>query len=134
MFIYKILRLTRIKVYLPILFSIIVLIFLISPQNLFSVITFKVFFANLFLTAFVYAFNDVEDAENDYCNLEKRKRNPISSGELTKKQGYFLSFLLLITGLIFLYIINLLVFSLGLALVLVGFFYSWKQIWKKNRS
>jgi 4-hydroxybenzoate polyprenyltransferase len=128
MFVYKIFRLTRIKAYLPTLLAIIVLIFLISPQNLVSALTVKVFFANLFLTAFVYAFNDVEDAENDICDLEKRKRNPISSGDLTKKQGYFLSFLLLITGLIFLYLINLLLVSFGLALVLVGFLYSWKPV------
>lgn len=66
------------------LFSIIALVFLISPQNLFSSKTVIVFFANLFLTAFVYAFNDVEDAADDRHILEKRKRNPVSNGDLTK--------------------------------------------------
>jgi len=54
----------------------IALIFLISPQNLFSTKTVTVFFANLFLTAFVYAFNDVEDAADDYNILEKRRKEP----------------------------------------------------------
>ena len=69
-------RLTGIRAYLLTLFSIIALIFLISPQNLFSTKTVIVFFANLFLTAFVYAFNDVEDAADDYNILEKRKKEP----------------------------------------------------------
>ena len=69
-------RLARIRAYLLTLFSIIALIFLISPQNLFSTKTVTVFFANLFLTAFVYAFNDVEDAADDYNILEKRRKEP----------------------------------------------------------
>lgn len=128
MFIQILLRLTRIKAYLPALFSTIILVFLISPQKLFSSITVTVFFANLFLTAFVYAFNDVEDADDDYCNLKKRERNPISNGDLTKKQGYLISSWLLLTGLFFSYIINILVFFFGLSLALVGFLYSWKPV------
>ncbi|UCE16623.1 MAG: UbiA family prenyltransferase [Candidatus Bathyarchaeota archaeon] len=121
-------RLTRIKAYLLTLFSIIALIFLISPQNLFSSRTVIVFLANLFLTAFVYAFNDVEDAVDDYHILEKRKRNPIANGDLTKTQGYLISFLLLLIGLFLLLIIGPLVFFFGLALALIGFFYSWKPV------
>jgi len=121
-------RLTRIRAYLLTLFSIIALVFLISPQNLFSSKTVIVFLANLFLTAFVYAFNDVEDAADDCHILEKRKRNPISNGDLTKTQGYLISFLLLLIGLFLLLIIGPLVFFFGLALALVGFFYSWKPV------
>lgn len=116
-------RLTRIRAYLLTLFSIIALVFLISPQNLFSSKTVIVFFANLFLTSFVYAFNDVEDAADDRHILEKRKRNPISNGDLTKTQGYLISFLLLLIGLFLLLIISPLVFFFGLALAFVGFFY-----------
>jgi len=121
-------RLTRIRAYLLTLFSIIALIFLISPQNLFSSRTVIIFMANLFLTAFVYAFNDVEDAADDYHILEKRKRNPVANGDLTKTQGYLISFLLLLIGLFLLLIIGPLVFFFGLALALVGFFYSWKPV------
>ena len=116
-------RLTRIRAYLLTLFSIIALVFLISPQNLFSSKTVIVFFANLFLTAFVYAFNDMEDAADDRHILEKRERNPISNGDLTKTQGYLISFLLLLIGLFLLLIISPLVFFFGLALAFVGFFY-----------
>ena len=121
-------RLTRIRAYLLTLFSIIALIFLISPQNLFSTKTVIVFFANLFLTAFVYAFNDVEDAADDYNILEKRKRNSVANGDLSGTQGYVISFLLLLIGLSLLVIISPLVFFFGLVLALVGFFYSWKPV------
>jgi len=121
-------RLTRIKDYLLSNLTIIGLIFLISPENLFSPKTIIVFLANLCLTAFIYAFNDVEDAEDDCHVLEKRKRNPIANKDLTKTQGYIISFSLLLTGLFLLSTISFLVFSLGLILALVGFLYSWKPV------
>lgn len=121
-------RFTRIQAYILTLFSIIPLIFLISPQNLFSTKTLVVFLANLFLTAFIYAFNDVEDAADDYNIPEKRRRNPVANRDLSKIQGYIISFLLLLIGLSLLVIIGALVFLFGLALVLVGFLYSWKPV------
>lgn len=126
-------RLTRIRAYWLTLFSIIALIFLISPQNLFSSRTVIVFLANLFLTAFVYAFNDVEDATDDYNILEKRKRNPIANSDLTRTQGYLISFLLLLIGFLLTLIISPLVFFSGLILAFVGFFYSWKPVRFKSK-
>lgn len=126
-------RFTRIKAYWLTLFSVIALIFLISPQNLVSSRTVIVFLANLFLTAFVYAFNDVEDAADDYNILEKRKRNPIANGDLTRTQGYLISFLLLLTGLFFTLIISPLVFFFGLFLAFIGFFYSWRPVRFKSK-
>ncbi|UCE29281.1 MAG: UbiA family prenyltransferase [Candidatus Bathyarchaeota archaeon] len=125
-------RLTRIRAYLLTLFLIVALIFLISPQSLFSFRTAVVFFANLFMTAFVYAFNDVEDAADDYVSLEKRRRNPIANGELSRTQGYLISFLLLLIGFFLLSIISPSVFFFGLILALVGFFYSWKPVRLKS--
>lgn len=119
-------RLTRIRDYLLSNLAIIGLIFLISPENLFSPKTVIVFLANLCLTAFIYAFNDVEDAEDD--RLQRRRRNPISNGDLTKSQGQLISFSLLLIGLLLLSTISFLVFSLGLILALVGFLYSWKPV------
>jgi len=125
-------RLTRVKDYLPNSFAIFFLVFLISPQNFISLKTVIVFLANLFITAFIYAFNDVEDAEDDYHASEKSERNPISNEELTKTEGYLISSLLLLIGLFLLSTVSLLVFSLGLALALLGFFYSWKSVRLKS--
>lgn len=126
------LRLTRIRTYIPTLLSIIGVIFLISPKNLISFATINVFFTNLLLTAFVYTFNDVEDAIEDYGDLEKRKRNPISTGELTKGRGYLISLLLVLSGLVLSHLISLLTFFFAIILVVVGFLYSWKQVRLKS--
>ena len=103
-------RFTRLDGYFHVLLLIFPLIFLISPMNLFSYKTVVIFFANLFLTAFGYVINDVEDAEDDYHDIEKRKRNPISNGEVTKNQSYVLSLFLMSVGLILLTFINISVF------------------------
>jgi len=91
------LRFTRLGDYIHVLFFIFPLIFLISPADLFSYKTVVVFLANLCLTAFGYMFNDLEDAEDDYHDVEKRKRNPIASGEITRKQSYLFNLFLVST-------------------------------------
>jgi len=134
------LRLTRIKENSPVseipwilrLIFIFPLIFLISPQNFFSYNTIIIFLANVFLTASGFIINDLEDAEDDYHDLEKRKRNPIANNELTKKQGYLIGFSFLFIGLSLLLTISYLVFLVGLVLISVGIVYSWKPIRLKS--
>lgn len=127
-----ILRLTRAKAYSYTLFSIIAVICLIAPQDLLSIKTALVFLANLFLTAFVYAFNDVEDASDDYTILEKRLRNPITNGDLSVTKGYLISFALLSIGLFILSLIGPLASFFGLVLGLIGFLYSWRPVRLKS--
>ncbi len=125
-------RLSRLGEYLPQLFLIFLLIFLISPQNLLSYKTIVIFLANLFLTAFTYAINDVEDAEDDYQDLKKRKRNMLTNGIIKKREGYIISFSMLVTGLFFLSLLNKLVLMVGLLLSFNSFLYSWNQLRLKS--
>jgi 4-hydroxybenzoate polyprenyltransferase len=125
-------RLTRINEYFKVLLLLFPLIFMISPQNFFSYMTIEIFLSNLLLTAFTYTFNDVEDAEDDYFDANKRKRNPVTRQELTKKQGYIFSFILLATGLFLLYLISSLTFVVGVIFSFIGFIYSWKPIRLKS--
>ncbi len=125
-------RFTRVKDYLPVVLLVIPLVFLISPVNLFTSKTVIIFFSNLFLTAFCFTFNDVEDAEDDFLDLEKRGRNPVASGELSFWQGYFISFLLLSLGLSLLVFISYQIFLLGVIMSLMGFIYSWKPLRLKS--
>ena len=118
-------RFSRIPEYYHVLLLIFPLIFVISPSNLLTIKTVIVFFANVFLTAFGYAFNDVEDAEDDYHDLDKRKRNPIASGEITKNHGYLFSVFLVAAGLILLWFVSPSVFFMGIVFAFIGFFYSW---------
>lgn len=115
------------------LFLIFPLIFLISPADLFSYRTVIIFLANLCLTAFGYMFNDLEDAEDDYHDVEKRMRNPIASGEITKRQSYLFNLFLLSVGLLLLLSLSPFVFLLGIIYALVGFVYSWKILRFKSR-
>jgi 4-hydroxybenzoate polyprenyltransferase len=127
------LRFTRIGEYLHVLLLIFPLVFLISPEDLFSNKTIIIFLANLCLTAFGYMYNDLEDAEDDYHDLDKRKRNPISSGEITRNQSYLSNLLVLSAGLLMLAFISPLVFSLGVVFAFIGVFYSWKPLRLKSR-
>jgi 4-hydroxybenzoate polyprenyltransferase len=125
-------RLTRVNEYFKVLLLIFPLIFIISPQNLFSYVTIEIFLSNLLLTAFTYTFNDVEDAEDDYFDTNKRKRNPVTRQEIPKKQGHIFSFILLATGLLLLYLISSSIFFVGVIFSFIGFIYSWKPIRLKS--
>jgi 4-hydroxybenzoate polyprenyltransferase len=125
-------RFTRIFDYIHVMFLIFPLIFLISPVNILSQRTLIVFFSNLLLTAFGYMYNDLEDAEDDYHDLEKRGRNPIASGEVTRRQSIVFNFLLLAVGLSLLVLISPHVILTGLALASVGFLYSWRPLRLKS--
>lgn len=127
------LRFTRIGEYLHVLLLIFPLVFLISPDDVFSLKTIMIFLANLCLTAFGYMYNDLEDAEDDYHDLDKRKRNPISSGEITRNQSYLSNLLVLSAGLSVLAFISPFVFSLGVVFAFIGVFYSWKPLRLKSR-
>ena len=125
-------RFTRIFDYIHVMVLIFPLVLLISPVNLISQRTLIVFLANLFLTAFGYMYNDLEDAEDDYHDLEKRGRNPVASGEVTRGQSYAFNFLLLVVGLSLLLLISVQVFLTGFALAVVGFLYSWRRLRLKS--
>ena len=113
-------------------FLIFFIIFLISPNDIFSYKTIIVFLANLFLTFFTYTINDVEDSDDDYNDKKKKERNPISNGDLSKKHGYLISFLLFFAGLSLFLLLGYLVFLFGLLFGLIAFFYSWKPVRLKS--
>ena len=126
------LRLSRIEEYILILLLIFPLIYLIAPDMLLSSLSIKLFISNLFLTAFNYSINDIEDAEDDFYDLKKRLRNPISSNDLSKNQSIIFSLVLLIGGLYALYLINSIVLTLGIINITIGFLYSWKRVRLKS--
>jgi len=107
-------------------------IYLISPANLFTYKTLIVFAANLCLTAFGYMYNDLEDAVDDYQDLEKRKRNPVASGEISRNQSLLVNLVILGAGLLMLAYVSSFVFFLGVVFAFVGFFYSWRTLRLKS--
>ena len=125
-------RFTRLWDYAHILLLLFPVIFLISPTNLFTYKALIVFAANLCLTAYGYMYNDLEDAVDDYHDLEKRKRNPVASGEITRNQSYIVNLALLGGGLLMLTYVSPFAFFLGVVFAFVGFFYSWRPLRLKS--
>jgi 4-hydroxybenzoate polyprenyltransferase len=88
--------------------------------------------ANWLAVAFMFMINDVEDAPDDALCPHKAARNPIVSGLLSHRSGWWASALAaLLAGLLFLLL------GLGPALwgwigLLLGYLYSWKKIRLKN--
>ncbi len=126
-------RFTRLFDYVHVLVLIFPLIFLVSPADIFTYKAATVFLANFCLTAFGYMYNDLEDAEDDYHDIEKRKRNPVAGGEITRRQSYFLNLVLVSVGLYLFSLINPLALVLGVAFALAGFVYSWRTLRLKSR-
>lgn len=125
-------NLTRIKVFLPSLLWIFPFLLFISPQNVISYESLKVFFALLFLFISGFVFNDIEDAEDDTHDIEKKQRNSFSNRKLKRKQGILITLVPTSIGLILLYTLNNLVFLSGCLLVLFGILYSWKPVRLKS--
>lgn len=125
-------RFTRLWDYAHMVLLIFPVIFLISPTNLFTYKALLVFAANLCLTAYGYMYNDLEDAVDDYHDLEKRKRNPVASGEITRNQSYVANLALLGAGLFMLAYVSPFAVFLGVVFAVVGFFYSWRPLRLKS--
>ena len=125
-------RFTRFWDYTHILMLLFPVIFLISPADLFTIKALVVFAANLCLTAYGYMYNDLEDAMDDYHDLEKRKRNPVASGEISRNQSYLANLALLGVGLVLLAYVGVLALALGVVFAVVGFLYSWRPLRLKS--
>jgi len=91
-----------------------------------------VLIANWLAVAFMFMINDVEDAPDDALCPHKAARNPIVTGLLSHRGGWWASTLVALTsGFLFLLL------GLGPALwgwigLLLGYLYSWKKIRLKN--
>lgn len=92
-----------------------------------------IFIINVLGQCFAFMINDVEDAEDDALNPKKLKRNPVSNGKLSKKEGYIYS---AIVAVVCIALFALLAVSYNpFAVVLVAvttlltmFLYSWKKV------
>lgn len=82
--------------------------------------------ANILAVSFAFIINEVEDAEDD--KFQKSKKNPISNGLLSKRQGYLLSAISFLSSLFLFSLIGKQSFVVGGSLLLFAFLYSWKPI------
>jgi 4-hydroxybenzoate polyprenyltransferase len=81
--------------------------------------------ANWLVVGFAFMINDVEDAEDDALNPAKLNRNPISCKRLSPKHGYMASSVVALISAAAYAFLGWQVFTIGLACLITGFFYSW---------
>lgn len=88
--------------------------------------------ANVLGACFANMINDVEDAEDDSMDPKKAKRNPVSAGIITKKQAYLVTFIEAIIALTLYAFVGTSALGAGIAVIVTGFFYSWKPVRLKS--
>ncbi len=92
-----------------------------------------IFFINVLGQCFAFMINDVEDAEDDALNPKKLKRNPVSNGSLSKKEGYLYAALAAFLCIILFAILTLSYNPIAVVIVAITtlvtmFLYSWKTV------
>lgn len=90
------------------------------------------FLTNLFITAFSFAINDLEDAPDDALDPKKRLRNPISAKLITRSQGLVFTTLLAIISILLVWPFGQLARIIALTCLLLGFLYSYKSVRLKS--
>ncbi len=89
-------------------------------------------FSNILCTAFIFGFNDLEDATDDELDDKKRNRNTISSKRLSKKDAKYILTMFFISALVLYLQINLLTFVVGALGLIFGLLYSWSVVRLKS--
>jgi len=85
-----------------------------------------------FIALSVYIYNDVIDADMDRLN-PKKKRRPIPSGKVSKKEAMHLVFLLASLGIIMTTFLKIEIFLICLAWLIFFWAYSYPKIRLKNK-
>ncbi|MEI6886713.1 MAG: UbiA family prenyltransferase [bacterium] len=95
------------------------------------------FFANFAALCFAFMFNDVEDANEDYQNEKKRKRNPVANGSISKGEGYMYCILVAVISLCLYGFLafqsgNIWPLIAGISIIIVNILYSYRATRLKN--
>lgn len=124
-------RLARYKEYIFFV-AVTTLLGVASAQGTFGWKFIIVLIANWLAVGFAFMINDVEDAPDDALNPLKVKRNPVSAGDLSHRDGYWASAVVAVLSAIFYAFLGLWPFILGIISLALGFFYSWRPFRLKN--
>jgi len=127
-------RLSRIKVILKDYFWAVTIVSIIAAGlNLHLLEYILAIFVTLSVHIYAFIVNDCEDADDDAMDPKKAKRNPISSGFLTYREGILLLQLASFPALIVSYFnAGWKGFALIVLALLAGHLYSWKRVRFKN--
>lgn len=84
--------------------------------------------ANILVVAYAFMINDIEDAPDDAREAARAARNPITSGELTPRQGWIATLLVGALTLGVYATLGAWSFVIGAITLLLSHFYSWKPV------
>lgn len=87
-----------------------------------------VLLANLASMAYAFMINDIEDAEDDAHEAERGDRNPITTGELSKRTGWLAAFGIAGVALLGYAIAGLYPLLTGILILVLAHLYSWKPV------
>lgn len=85
---------------------------------------FAVIVANIFSMSFAFAINDIADAPDDALNPQKMRRNVISSGVLSAREGWFMAALSFTCALLLFALSGAWALAIGGATLILCFLYS----------
>jgi 4-hydroxybenzoate polyprenyltransferase len=89
---------------------------------------FIVLLANLAAMAYAFMINDIEDAADDAHEEGRGSRNPITSGELSKRAGWIAAFGTAILALICYALAGRNVLIIGVIILVLAHLYSWHGV------
>jgi 4-hydroxybenzoate polyprenyltransferase len=103
-----------------------------SPEHLnWHVLT--VTAANILAVAFAFMVNDVEDAPDDALETERAARNPVTCGEISRREGWLASLVVGALALVLFAWVSPGAFWVGAWTVVLGLLYSWRVVRLKAR-
>jgi len=124
-------RLTRWKEYVPFVIPLTVMGALLAarPNNiLLDWRLVAVTIANILAVAYAFMINDIEDAPDDARDPARAARNPVTSGEIGVRVGYWACRVVATVTLVLYGIGGVWVFGIGVATLLLSHLYSWRPV------
>jgi len=125
-------KLIRVKEYVGTVLLITTFGFIMSSDPVFSDMLI-ILLANLTCTAFIFGFNDMEDAEDDAMDERKRKRNTISNNQISRNKAKVILATLLLVSLTLYSFLGPKTFVLGALGIVLGWLYSLMSIRLKSK-
>lgn len=89
--------------------------------------------ANILAVTFAFMINDVEDAPDDARDPARGARNPVTSGEISRRAAWLASIAVSLLALALYAWINRLTFWTGALTIVLAYLYSWRGVRLKAR-
>ncbi len=89
--------------------------------------------ANFLACMFIFVINDIEDRYYDALDPAKKLRNPLAGGIMSLRHANVFCWSLFVLSLMLYVSINIQTALYGIAILLLGFLYSWRKVQLKSR-